>query len=569
MDRRTLLAVILATLVLVGFQLLFPQQPAPRPANPTGSAPTGSGSPAEIATATPSRSESGGSGQTAAGADASAGLGTRGFSNVLVPADSLGAPIVISTAEYSAQLSADGGILREWRLAKYTDAKEQPAELVAHQRRGLFRLAVVGPTTREELSEIAYAVESDGSADGSASVLVAQDSAGRSVRLSYLFPRGQYEAQLKVELRGFDNHGADQSLELSFPDGLPTVEKIPNQDKMASAALALIGKDVSKHFSGHAGMMGCGGSLDPFETSHTGVVHWIATESKYFLAAALPEGAPDATTIFRRTTKGGPVGVAVRLPLALDGPTVRSFRIYAGPMEYSRLETYAAGLERAVDLGYRLFRPLTQLLLKFFQFVYTFIPNYGMVIIVLSVLLKVLFYPLTKKSLESMAQLQRLKPEIDRLTEKYKDDAQRRNQAMFELYRKHKVNPMGGCLPLLLQMPVFIGLYSVFNSSIELRKAPFLLWITDLSAPDKVGAILGTPIHILPILMAGTSILQAKLTPSTPNQAGMTYLMPLITTMIFYGLPSGLVLYWTVTNIIQIGQQILANRSVPKTLAAA
>ena len=550
MDRRTLLAVVLATLVLVGFQILYPQKPTPRaPEQAADRTPA-----ATSIEAPPSSKES----------EAAHAIPT----DFPATSDSLAAPLVLATDHYRALLTPQGGVLREWRLLGYTDAKEQPADLVAASDRGLFRLAIVGPEGVTDLSGISYHVE-DHATDKGGATLVAHGSNGQTVRLRWSFPATGYDARLAVSIEGVDNTRGDKNLELAFLDGLPVLERTPQQDQMSAASSAMVGKQVIRHLRSHGGFGGCGGNPAPFEILEPGVVHWIGTESKYFLAAAIPDGAPDATTVFRRVRTGGPVEVAIRLPLSLDGPTERAFTVYAGPLDFHRLESYGVGLENAVQLGYRVFRPLTQLLLRFFQGVYHVIPNYGMVIIVLSVLLKVLFYPLTRKSLESMSQMQRLKPEIDRLSEKFKDDPQRRNQAMFELYKTHKVNPMGGCLPLLLQMPVFIGLYSVFSSAIELRKAPFALWITDLSAPDRVGAILGQPIHILPLLMAGTSLLQAKLTPSAPNQASMTYLMPLITTMIFYGLPSGLVLYWTVTNIIQIGQQVMMNRSVPKASAAA
>lgn len=540
------MAVILATIVLVGFQLLYPQ-PNNRPSVP---APLAKEQPAATT-------------QLTAPTDVAAGQ--DGFDRSGASA----APVTVRRNDYEAVLSPTGGILREWRLRRYSDAKEQQADLVTSSAQGLFRLAVVAENRRIDLSDINYQVRGGTSDPAAATILTAEGASGQHVELRWVFPDDSYAAELSVRLDGFDNSKGDLSLELAFPQGLPVLERTPQQDRLAFASAAMVGKQVIRHHQGHAGVAGCGGSSRPFESSEPGVVHWIGAESKYFLAAAMPEQTLDATAVFRRMENEGPIKVAVRVPLALDGPTERHFTIYAGPLEFQRLKSYGVGLENAVQLGYRIFRPLTQLLLQFFQGVYRFVPNYGLVIVVLSVLLKLLFYPLTRKSMESMSQMQRLKPEIDRLSEKFKDDPQRRNQAMFELYRKHKINPMGGCLPLLLQMPVFIGLYNVFGSAIELRKAPFFLWITDLSAPDRVGAILGQPIHILPLLMAGTSLLQAKLTPSAPNQASMTYLMPLVTTMIFYGLPSGLVLYWTVTNVIQIGQQILMNRSAAKTAISA
>jgi YidC/Oxa1 family membrane protein insertase len=201
--------------------------------------------------------------------------------------------------------------------------------------------------------------------------------------------------------------------------------------------------------------------------------------------------------------------------------------------------------------------------------VHRVVPNYGLCIIILSVLVKAVFYPLSRKSVESMRDMQRLKPEMERLNEKFKDDPQKKNQATLELYKKHKVNPLGGCLPIVVQMPVFIALYNVLNSAVELRKAPFVLWIGDLSAPDRVGSVAGLPIHIMPLIMAGTMVWQQKLTPTDPRQAAMAYIMPIVMTVFFYAMPSGLVLYWTVMNLMAIGQQVWINRSVVQPTVAA
>jgi YidC/Oxa1 family membrane protein insertase len=299
------------------------------------------------------------------------------------------------------------------------------------------------------------------------------------------------------------------------------------------------------------------------------VIRWVGVRSKYFLLALVPKVAPDGVALMSRARGEEAIASGLRVPLGLDGPTVYEFELYAGPMQYHLLEQLRAELERAMDLGWKIVVPFTRLLLVFFQAVHRAVPNYGLVIIILSAVVKLVFYPLTRKSMESMRQMQLLKPEMDRLNEKYKDDPQRKNQAVLELYRKHKVNPLGGCLPVLVQMPVFVALYSALNTAIELRKAPFTLWIHDLSAPDRIGSIVGMPIHVLPLIMAGTMIWQQKLTPTDPRQAAMAYMMPVIMTVFFYAMPSGLVLYWTVTNLMAVAQQIWMNRTIRQQSAAA
>jgi YidC/Oxa1 family membrane protein insertase len=195
------------------------------------------------------------------------------------------------------------------------------------------------------------------------------------------------------------------------------------------------------------------------------------------------------------------------------------------------------------------------------------VPNYGLVIILLSALTKVLFWPLTQKSFKSMRDMQKLQPKLAALKEKYKDDAQRLNKAMMELYREHGVNPVGGCLPMLLQMPVFISLFNVLSKTIELRRAGFVWWINDLSAPDVVARLpfslpfIGNAVSVLPILMGIAMFLQQKMSTTDPKQAAMTYLLPVVFTVMFFRFPSGLVLYWLVNNVLTIGHQYLMART--------
>jgi len=193
---------------------------------------------------------------------------------------------------------------------------------------------------------------------------------------------------------------------------------------------------------------------------------------------------------------------------------------------------------------------------------YGFVPNYGIVIIIVSVLIKLVFFPLTRSSLKSMSAMKRVQPELDALKKKHKGDPKKMNQLQMELFKKHKVNPMGGCLPILVQMPMFFALYNVMVESVQLRRAPFVGWIGDLSAPDTLFSMGTFPIHVLPLIMAATQLAQPTMGPSTDSrQQMMKYMMPIFMLVIFYGLPSGLVLYWTVNNVLTALQQYLMNRS--------
>jgi YidC/Oxa1 family membrane protein insertase len=255
-------------------------------------------------------------------------------------------------------------------------------------------------------------------------------------------------------------------------------------------------------------------------------------------------------------------------PLSYTGETQASYRLYLGPIHYGTLASYDVDLERVQDLGPGILRPFSKLIMKFFEAFHHVIPNYGIEILILSILIRVIFYPLSKKSMESMRQMQLLKPEMDRINEKYKNEPERKNREIMELYRKKKINPLGGCLPLLVQLPVLSGLYYVLSNAVQLRKEPFVLWIQDLSAPDTVAHIAGFPLNIMPLIMAATMVWQQKITPSDPRQKSIGYMMPIFMTFLFYSMSSGLVFYWTISNLLTVLQQVRMYRSMAKEESA-
>jgi YidC/Oxa1 family membrane protein insertase len=232
-----------------------------------------------------------------------------------------------------------------------------------------------------------------------------------------------------------------------------------------------------------------------------------------------------------------------------------NYSLYLGPKDYSLLKAQNLGLENAIDFSrFRLLTWLAILLLTILKFLFGYVHNYGVAIIILTILIKVIFWPLGNKSYKSMKEMQKLQPKMAALREKYKDDKARLNQETMALYKAHKVNPLGGCLPMVAQIPVFFGLYNALLYAIELRHSPFFWWIQDLSAKD--------PYYITPIIMGATMFLQQKMTPSggDPTQAKIMLFMPIIFTFMFLNFPSGLVIYWLFNNIISIGQQMHINK---------
>jgi YidC/Oxa1 family membrane protein insertase len=248
---------------------------------------------------------------------------------------------------------------------------------------------------------------------------------------------------------------------------------------------------------------------------------------------------------------------------------VRHGRLYAGPIHYETLVQIGAGLEEVASLGpWKWIVPVSALLLRSLIFLHGLIPNYGVAIILIALGAKLIFYPLSQSSLRTMKVMHRLQPEVNEIREKYANDPAKMNQAMMNLYREHKVNPMGGCLPMILQLPVFLALYQVLLHAIELRAAGFAWWIKDLSAPDVVGHLGGFPIHVLPLIMTGSTFLLQSQTPVDPRQQFMMYLMPVLFLYIMYNLPSGVIIYWTVNNLVSALQQYLVNVAEDRRMAA-
>lgn len=295
-----------------------------------------------------------------------------------------------------------------------------------------------------------------------------------------------------------------------------------------------------------------------------GQIGWIAIQDRYFLSAVVPP--PVSGAAVQLGHQDAVIQSALVLPpetLAPGQARTYTYRVFFGPKRGEVLKTYGLELERVVDFG--MFDFIAKPCLWFMNWIYGFIPNYGIAIIILTILTKVLLWPLGNKSYKSMNEMKRMQPLMTEIREKHKNDKKKMNEEMMNLYRVYKVNPLGGCLPMLVQLPVFFALYRMLYEAIELRHAPFFGWINDLSAPDRLFSfdfqvpLMEPPygIPVLTIIMGATMFLQQKMTPTPgdPTQAKMMTFMPLIFTFIFINFSSGLVLYWLVNNLASIAQQ--------------
>jgi len=299
-------------------------------------------------------------------------------------------------------------------------------------------------------------------------------------------------------------------------------------------------------------------------------VDWLASSMKYFTVLVAPikkdnvaSGNILATTdsvYFEGENIPLPKFVlAISVPSTLNGFTAEH-RLYLGPKDYFGLKEYKKGYENLVSFGWGWLRPIALGFLWLFVKLFSVFHNYGLVLIVFSIILKIVLLPTTHSSMRSARVMRELQPKLKELQKKYKNDQTRLTQETLKLYKEHKASPTGGCLPILFQMPIFIALFGVLSNTVELRGQPFILWIRDLSQKD--------PYYILPLVMSLTMFLSQKMTITDPKQKIMAYVMPVVFFFIFGGMPSGLVLYWTTFNILSLGHQYLFERSCEKANAS-
>ncbi|MFP4446479.1 MAG: membrane protein insertase YidC, partial [Desulfosudaceae bacterium] len=306
----------------------------------------------------------------------------------------------------------------------------------------------------------------------------------------------------------------------------------------------------------------------PEESRVEGPLTWMAIENRYFMSSLIPETGMDGSMDLAATeSRGNNLVTARHLGPSQTVPpqSIKTYHynVFMGPKNINILKQIGFNLDKAVNFGWFdvVARPCLWLMNK----VYQIIPNYGVAIIVLTLIIKLIFWPLGNKSYKSMAEMKKIQPLMAEVREKYKDDKKKMNEEMMALYKTYKVNPLGGCLPMIVQIPVFIAFYRMLYQAIELRHAPFMLWINDLSAPERLFSfdisvpLMQPPIGIpvMTIIMGATMFLQQKLqpTPGDPAQAKMMMLMPVFLTVIFINFPSGLVLYFIVNNLVSIAQQ--------------
>ncbi len=369
---------------------------------------------------------------------------------------------------------------------------------------------------------------------------------GNRIQKKYIFYPDSYNIDVEVVFNKPNDYISRNQYYLSWFGGLSPTEKNVKDDLTHFGGYAYLGDEL---------LSSSGKNENEVVATQKGQTHWSAVTTKYFISAIIPETPGVGASVGAKQIDGRPI---YNVKINQSASSSNRFTLYVGPLDYKTIRSFDNGLEKTMSLGWAIFRPLGRLVTWSLAKLYTLIPNYGLVVILFAFIVKILLNPLTKQSFISNKKMQALQPEIQKLKEKHKNDPQRASRAQMELFKERGVNPMGGCLPLLLQMPILISFFTVFRSTIEFRGAPFIAWISDLSAPDTLLSIGGFPINVLPVFMGLTMFLQQKMM-ATPGAGGqqkfMLYFMNVFFLFLFYSFPSGLNLYYSVFNVLSIVQQ--------------
>ncbi|MFH1728981.1 MAG: membrane protein insertase YidC [Pseudomonadota bacterium] len=373
------------------------------------------------------------------------------------------------------------------------------------------------------------------------------------VSKKYKVDENSYVIETSMDIENISESNINFSTIIKIPQNIPEDEKtsgflsFATRPNMQVGMVDILGKVQRETLS----------SMKENESKNfDGSFIWAGLGDKYFANLVLPLKTELKSTVFSKESKDLALFKATHANKKLEPgeKTQIAFRLFSGPLEIDVLQNTEKELGKAIDLGNWL-GPIARPMLKLMKFIHNYIPNYGIAIIILTILVKLLLFPLNQKQYKSMKAMQLLQPKIAELKEKFKDNKEKLNMETMNLFKQHKVNPMGGCLPMLFQFPIFIALYRVLYNSIELRHAPFMGWIKDLSAPD--------PLYISPVIMGITMFLQQQMTPTTtmdPAQAKMMKIIPLVFALFMIMLPSGLVIYIFINSLLSILQQWLITR---------
>ncbi|TKB64923.1 MAG: membrane protein insertase YidC [Nitrospira sp.] len=542
MDKRVIVFLVLSLAVILGFDLFMRQMGwLPEPPPPQDGSVQAPSSAEGDPTGTPATGKDGGS-TVPALSDTKSGVPASGTSR---PA--LEQTVTVETNLVRVELSNRGGVIRSWELKQYHSSppKVKPVQLVYQggKFKGPLSVTVTDADVDKTIREGLYNIEKDFTS------LDAAHPVGH-VTMQFHDPA----THLGVEKRLTFHHDS-YMVDVSF-----SIEGITESYDIGLGA----NFGIVEWSDGFIGLIGSASRVDDKveketpekELERKGAVQWVALQDKYFLSVLMPKAGAAALA---KTEDPKIVSAGVRMA-ASGGASSVALQLYAGPKEYDTLRAMNVGLEDMIDFGWFIYgswtivKSVAKPIFYVLRFIHEYVGNYGVTIVLLTCMIKLLFVPLQYKSYKSMKMMRVIQPKIKEVQEKYKGDRDRLNKELMKLYREQKVNPLGGFLPMFLQMPVFISLFNVLYMTIDLRQAPFMLWVTDLSLQD--------PFYVLPVLMGVSMFIQQKITPTTmdPMQAKIMLVLPIGLTFLFINFPAGLVLYWLTNNALTITQQLVTDR---------
>ncbi len=471
--------------------------------------------------------------------------------------------VTIKTDYYMAEVNTRGAALQSWLLEKFKGylegARVEKLGLIErHQstKNMTFAMPIDGHTV--DFSRVTFqpnkkeiTLTGAGAVD---TLLLSARKGDREVIVSYIVSNTGYSLELDIQTRQVDLGAHD--VYFTWSGGLNLTERdISTEEQflagMLDADSEIINYDYGKISKKH-------------EIKSDAEYRWLGIKNHYFAFIVAPQNTELQDVTFWSDEKDAHlIQASWRIPGETLGHNQADYQIYLGPQNYEILKTYHQNWEGVVDFGWDWMEPLSRLILGILTFLKKFIPNYGLVVVIFSILTKIVFYPLMQKQLKSMKAMQELQPEMERLKKKFEKDPQKLNQEMLKLYQTHKINPLSGCLPILVQMPIFMALYNVMRTTIYMRDAQFL-WLTDLSQNPDI-SIVGA---ILPLLMGGSMFVTQKMSSSStaidPRQQMMLYMLPVVFTIFSFQWATGLILYWFVNNILTIIQQAFINSAKKK-----
>jgi len=568
MDRQAVIGFVLIFIVLMIWMTMNAPPPAPPPSDEQA---------APVAIDTPTSSETPVSLPPASAGGKETAQEEPSYGSFFQDrAEGEEAIVVVETDLFVAEISTRGGVIRKWELKKYNTWDGHPVQLVDFEKGGdLSTLFVTSDGKLVNTHDLFFETNKrpwervvvSGDDTEQIRLTLPASNGGRMVK-TYTFRNGTYGFDLDLELERMGGVISNFEYQLLWEHGLRYAEHNSVDESNSAAAYAYAGDELTEIDASAVG--------EEVRKDMSGNVDWVATRTKYFgLSIIAAQGESEGAHLegVRRAAQneGAKEDYAVSLVMPFRGDQMQrnSFTVFFGPLDIDVLKSYERDLDHMLSLGWSwLIRPIAVwVMIPLFQVIHLVVPNWGLVIIVFSIIIKVVLHPLTRTSMKSMKKMQALQPMMEEIRAKYKDDPQKMNSQIMNLYKEYGVNPAGGCLPLLLQFPILIALYNVFRGAIELRQSEFFWWIQDLSIPDTIFTL---PFKLplfgieevsgLALLMGITTFVQQKMTVKDPRQKTMVYVMPIMLTLLFNSFPSGLNLYYFVFNLLSIGQQMLITR---------